>query len=203
MGKVLKFRRRPRRTSRAKAGVYRSPLIRGRNRAPWGKWHRRIPWRPILLLALLVVLWPFHANGGLAHASFLPWMPKPTAADPEAAWFRRCTGPTATRYTCVVDGDTLYYRGEKIRVIGIDTPELFSPRCAEEERMAEQAAQLLTKRLNAGPFSIAKPFLSPSTDKYGRALRHVTREGVPLGDALVNAGLAHRYGGGARAGWCG
>jgi endonuclease YncB( thermonuclease family) len=32
----------------------------------------------------------------------------------------------------VVDGDTFWFRGEKIRIADIDTPELSPPRCERE-----------------------------------------------------------------------
>ena len=176
--------------------------VRFQNRRWWQRLYGRTWWRPILLALILLALWLPSNNGGLAHATFLPWVAEPTEQDPEAAWFLRCTGPAASRYTCVVDGDTIYYRGENIRLQGYDTPELFSPECSEERRMAEQATQMLTDLLNAGPFTLEKPFLSVSTDQYGRALRRLKREGAPLGDQLISAGLAHRYGGGAKQGWC-
>lgn len=177
-----------------------------------GKWHRgawwrylygHTWWRPLLLLAILLALWLPSTNGGLAHATFLPWVASPTDRDPEAAWFMRCKGPPSTRYTCVVDGDTIYYRGENIRLLGFDTPELFSPQCAEEHRMAEEATEMLTDLLNDGPFTLEAPALSQSTDRYGRALRRLKREGAPLGDQLISAGLAYRYGGGRKQSWCG
>ena len=45
------------------------------------------------------------------------------AKDRESARFTLCaSGP---RTNCVVDGDTIYYRGTKIRIADIDTPTLF------------------------------------------------------------------------------
>ena len=36
------------------------------------------------------------------------------------------------RQTCVVDGDTIWLEGAKIRIADIDTPELYSPQCDAE-----------------------------------------------------------------------
>lgn len=36
------------------------------------------------------------------------------------------------RVTCVVDGDTFWHQGVKIRIADIDTPELSPPRCEAE-----------------------------------------------------------------------
>ncbi|MEK1928755.1 MAG: hypothetical protein AAAC47_03015, partial [Pararhizobium sp.] len=44
------------------------------------------------------------------------------------------------RGTCVVDGDTFWLAGEKIRIADIDTPELSPPRC-EAERVKGEAAK--------------------------------------------------------------
>ena len=98
---------------------------------------------------------------------------------------------------CVIDGDTFWFRGEKIRIADIDTPETYPPRCADEARLGEAATQRLGELLNAGPFSME----GGDTDRYGRALRTVTRGGTSLGAVLVDEGLARPYGGG-RQPWC-
>jgi len=46
------------------------------------------------------------------------------------ARFRPCDGER--RFTCVVDGDTIWLEGTKIRIADIDVPEMFSPGCAAE-----------------------------------------------------------------------
>ena len=119
------------------------------------------------------------------------------AADPEAARFERCGG--APRVTCVVDGDTFWYRGAKIRIADINTPETARPACAEEAALGRAATERLRTLLNEGPFT-----LSPWTrdrDRYGRLLRTVTRRGESLGAALVREGLAEAWSG-RRGSWC-
>ena len=98
---------------------------------------------------------------------------------------------------CVVDGDTFWFRGQKIRIADIDTPETHAPRCAQEARLGAAATQRLHGLLNAGAFSLA----GGDTDRYGRALRTVTRGGDSLGGVLVGEGLARWYAGGRRP-WC-
>lgn len=100
---------------------------------------------------------------------------------------------------CVVDGDTFWFRGEKIRITDIDTPELDPPRCETERIKGEAAKTRLLALLNAGKFSLSAGFRGE--DKYGRKLRTVTRAGKSLGDALINEGLARSWNG-ARHGWC-
>lgn len=101
---------------------------------------------------------------------------------------------------CVVDGDTFWMDGAKIRVADIDAPETHPPRCAEEKRLGEAATLRLRALLNAGPVTLVRP--KRDTDRYGRALRIVTRGGKSLGDQLVTEGLARRWTG-RRQPWCG
>ncbi|WP_409566414.1 thermonuclease family protein [Rhizobium leguminosarum] len=92
------------------------------------------------------------------------------------------------RANCVVDGDTFWFNGEKIRIADIDTPELSPPRCEAERIKGEAAKSRLLTLLNAGKFSLAAGFRDD--DKYGRKLRTVSRAGNSLGDALIKEGLA-------------
>jgi endonuclease YncB( thermonuclease family) len=101
---------------------------------------------------------------------------------------------------CVVDGDTFWFAGQKIRIAGIDTPETHPARCAEEAARGRAATLRLHALLNAGPFSLHS--IDRDTDRYGRLLRNVTRGGRDLGDVLIAEGLARPYAGGMRAGWC-
>lgn len=117
--------------------------------------------------------------------------------DREAAAFARCDG--SVRITCVVDGDTFWYRGLKIRIADINAPELGHPSCAYEAQLAETATRRLTDLLNAGPFTLAVE--GRETDRYGRALRVVLRGGRSLGDVLQREGLAEHWHG-RRGDWC-
>ncbi len=120
------------------------------------------------------------------------------STDREGAAFARCEGPD--RVTCVVDGDTFWYRGLKIRIADINAPELGHPSCLREARLAETATRRLTDLLNAGPFTLATG--ERDTDRYGRALRVVLRGGRSLGEVLEREGLAERWQG-HRGDWCG
>ena len=120
------------------------------------------------------------------------------ASDTEAAHFGPCTA--AARVTCVVDGDTFWYRGAKIRVADINTPETHQPACPREAALGHAAAARLAELLNAGPFTLA-PWPERDRDRYGRLLRNVTRYGESLGDTLVREGLAEEWTGSRRS-WC-
>ncbi len=120
-----------------------------------------------------------------------------TATDTETAVFGICKsggGPN-----CVVDGDTIWYRGSKIRIADIDTPETHQPRCAAEAARGAAATRRLHQLVNAGPFSLQS--IAGDEDRYGRKLRILTRGGQSLGELLVEEGLARYYAGGRRS-WC-
>ncbi len=102
-----------------------------------------------------------------------------------------CAAPPAPRVTCVVDGDTLWWRGEKIRIAEIDTPEI-DGRCAAERALALRARARLVDLL--GERGVR--FERVGTDRYGRTL--ATFGSVP--EQLIKEGLAHRWP--SRKGWC-
>ncbi len=106
---------------------------------------------------------------------------------------------SARRINCVVDGDTIWVKGEKIRIADIDTPEIFSPKCASEKARGEEATARLADLLNQGPFELVD--YERETDRYGRSLKIVMRNGRSLGGVLVAEGLAREWDG-ARHGWC-
>lgn len=102
---------------------------------------------------------------------------------------------------CVVDGDTFWIDGEKIRIANIDTPETHPPRCAAEAERGAAATRRLHALLSAGAISLHASGLR-SHDRYGRRLATVSVNGADVGQVLIREGLARAYGGGPRAGWC-
>ena len=103
------------------------------------------------------------------------------------------------RITCVVDGDTFWLRGQKIRIADIDTPELSPPRCERERERGLAAKQRLLDILNSGPLSFKTT--ARDEDRFGRKLRIVYRERRSVGDILVAEGLARKWEGSRRS-WC-
>jgi micrococcal nuclease len=119
------------------------------------------------------------------------------ASQRAAGRFTVC-GP-GRRVNCVVDGDTFWVDGQKVRIADIDTPEIHNPRCAREMQMGRQAKQRLLESLNSGSFALESS--GRDRDRYGRALRRVTRNGRSVGEGLVGEGLAHEWDG-RRHPWC-
>lgn len=97
---------------------------------------------------------------------------------------------------CVVDGDTFWNDGQKIRIADIDTPETHPARCAAEAELGNRATKRLQELLNAGSFTLTP--IGRDADKYGRKLRIVGRSGSSVGAQLVSEGLARPYAGGYR-----
>lgn len=100
----------------------------------------------------------------------------------------------------VYDGDTIHLNDERIRILGLDTPEYGQrARCREEALAASVAKEALQNMLLHGEIEIQRQGL----DRYDRTLAYVRVDGVDVADALIAQGLAREYHGGPRKGWCG
>lgn len=118
-------------------------------------------------------------------------------SDRAVARFEACGD---VRVNCIVDGDTFWFEGQKVRIADIDTPEIGQPQCQGEYDRGMAAKDRLTQLLNAGPFEL-RVSGGRSQDAYGRQLRLVVRGGKSIGDQLVEEGLAHRWIGHKQP-WC-
>ena len=92
----------------------------------------------------------------------------------------------------VVDGDTLRLQdGRRVRLIGIDAPEM-GGRGRTTEPYAVQATRRLTELVKANQNKVSLQIGEQSHDRYGRVLAHVyDRNGVSFEEQLVSAGLAY------------
>ena len=104
------------------------------------------------------------------------------------------------RKTCVVDGDTIWLEGVKIRIADIDTPEISSPKCNAEYERGIRARDRLVVLLNGGELEL-RPIGNRDEDQFGRKLRVIIRSGRSLGDQLVSENLARTWTG-RRESWC-
>jgi endonuclease YncB( thermonuclease family) len=108
-------------------------------------------------------------------------------------------GPAVAQHRChAVDGDTLACGAERLRVMGLDVPELRG-RCPAEVQVARAARDRMAA-LVAGGVSL-QPH---GRDRYRRLLAVVRdRQGRDVALVLIREGLARPYGGEGRRSWCG
>lgn len=195
MGEIVSFRRSRRWTRAADYGVPRRAPRKGSVGGGW--WRAARETGPILwALPLMAFVGVFAFTGQDTGVIAAPMTSGPN--DRESAHFGKC-GMFASRDACAIDGDTFWYRGRKIRVADINTPETSEPDCAYEAELGARATARLTQLLNAGPFTLEP--VDRAEDKYGRALFVVTRGGESVGAALVREGLAEEWRGYRRE-WC-
>jgi micrococcal nuclease len=128
-----------------------------------------------MLALTLVAIASAYACAGTATpaptASLLPVAPAATAGSPE-----RPTGPTETASLVrAVDGDTIRVIvdgvEERVRYIGIDTPELNPGSAATPEPYAEAATAANARLLSEGRLVLEQDV--SERDRYGRLLRDV------------------------------
>lgn len=214
MARILRYDRSRRRAP---------PDPRGRLkiRAPQSRKRRRVgvlhPITTMMLLVFCGTLWALNAPPGLTPTGLAHQFGWPVDAKPAEDWPAATGTPTAATdsisaqfalchsgggYNCVVDGDTFWLRGEKIRVADIDTPETHPARCASEAALGQRATLRLHALLNAGPFTLAPTVDGRTHDHYGRRLAVVQRGGQSLGAVMASEGLARSYAGGPRQPWC-
>jgi endonuclease YncB( thermonuclease family) len=117
-------------------------------------------------------------------------------------------GPYVGTVERVIDGDTLAVRVQiwlqqsleiSVRVRGIDAPEVDGD-CDLERMRAADATAALQRLVATGEVRLTEI----EGDKfYGRVVANVTTlAGENVGPALIEAGLARSYDGGARESWC-
>ncbi len=147
-------------TVRALAGASQHPTLPS-SRSPPGLTEMR----PLLILLLLLPL--------LAQAVPCP-LPQERSA----------------KVSAIIDGDTLVVDGgERIRIIGIDTPERGRDG-KPGEPYAKVASDYLARLIPPGT-TIGLAFDNERQDKYGRTLAHVLRaNGEPVAVALLENGYA-------------
>ena len=117
-------------------------------------------------------------------------------------------GPYKGEVLEAVDGDTLAVRvriwlGQdvtiKVRLVGLDTPELHA-RCAAERTAAEAARTALASLTSRGPVTLT----NIRNDKFGgRVLADVhNAAGQDLASHLIQTGFGRAYKGKTRQSWC-
>lgn len=98
---------------------------------------------------------------------------------------------TSTK-TCVVDGDTVWLKGNNLRLKDFDTPEPQTDICGgdAEVALAHQASDRLVELLNANRWTV-ETFGVDGTGH--RILATIRIDGRDVGDILISEHLARRW----------
>lgn len=108
----------------------------------------------------------------------------------------------------VIDGDTIviqhsdyFYTNPKIRLLGIDTPESWRPKCDNEKLLGLKAKEFVKKTIaDVGNIVTLGKI---DKDKYGRILTTVYVGNKDLSELLIKNGLGIPYFGDAKTNmWC-
>ena len=151
----------------------------------------------VIAVAILAILFTYQnmiGEGPMPFANLLDGAPSG-----EAATFQLCNSLPATN--CVIDGGTIDYQGQRIRMVDYDTPEIGEPKCSSEFALGQKAKHRLVEIMNSGAVAVT-PHGNRDVDLYGRKLRLVTVNGRSVGDTLIDEGLAVPWEG-HRHHWCG
>ncbi|WP_210188812.1 thermonuclease family protein [Hyphomicrobium sp. CS1BSMeth3] len=113
------------------------------------------------------------------------------------------TVPASSGAFQVIDGDTVRFRGERLRLLVIDAPEISSPRCPAEYQAGIAAKNELSDFMFGRLVTV---HYSGRRDVFGRPLVHLSVGGKDAGKHLLSRGLAVRYAWGqaiSKIYWCG
>ena len=164
-----------------------------------------LPVLPVLALAAMLGtvsgLYLFGPAGGESRAAVPTQLAAlPSAGHPPAGRtirFSRCD--FGSRRNCVVDGDTVWLDGEKIRLSDINTPEISDPDCAYEKQLGERATERLIVLLNSGQVTLVQAPGERNRDQYDRLVRELHVNGASVGTRPRVP--RHRRAGRRRARW--
>lgn len=137
------------------------------------------------------------ASTGALAGMFVPLGGQSASQGTTGAQFTFCHTGGGTN--CVVDGDTLWVDGVKVRIADIDAPETHPPHCPREAELGRRATERLQSLVNSGPVELAPA--DRDEDRFGRKLRIVRVGGQSVGDQLIREGLARPWTG-RRQPWC-
>ena len=97
-----------------------------------------------------------------------------------------CFG-TTTKVTRVIDGDTFETEtGEKVRLIGINAPEI-------SDIFGQEAKQYLSDLIENKTVGLQSDNISNDRDRYQRLLRYVILDGVDINKKMISDGFAFAY----------
>lgn len=97
-----------------------------------------------------------------------------------------CFG-TTTRVSRIIDGDTFETEtGEKVRLIGINAPEI-------SDIFGIESKQHLIELINGKTVTLQTDKISNDRDRYSRLLRYVILDGIDINKKMISDGFAFAY----------
>ena len=97
------------------------------------------------------------------------------------------------------DGDTIVCNDEKIRILGLDAPEVNSAKCDAEYRLGVVAKRRLQELIGTANLEIRRS----GKDRYDRTLAQVVADGIDVSEPMISEGLARPCkSAGCRKSWC-
>lgn len=152
---------------------------------------------PVLAIGLLAIAGIGLLGPGEKRQSATRPSLQQAATSPATARFSICG---RNRYTCVVDGDTIWLEGQNLRLQSFDTPEPYNDICGgnAEVALAHLASGRLLELLNGNDFTV-ETFGRDQTGN--RILATVRIAGRDVGDILIEEKLARRWPNGNEF-WC-
>lgn len=89
--------------------------------------------------------------------------------------------------TRIIDGDTFEIEtGEKVRLIGINTPEI-------SDIFGQEAKQHLADLIEGKTIDLQTDNFSADRDRYSRLLRYVILDGIDINKKMISDGFAFAY----------
>lgn len=105
------------------------------------------------------------------------------------------------KVTCVVDGDTIWQRGTKMRLLDIDAPETSGAECPREKALGEKAKLRLQELMGEG-YRVSNSGQTDRTSDHRALVRVILRDGRDVGKELIREGLAQPWPNKGNV-WCG
>ncbi len=97
----------------------------------------------------------------------------------------------------VIDGDTIKLDGERVRLLGVDAPEIHHAQCPAERRRGESARGHLQDLLEGRHLTLVRH----GKDRYRRTLGIILADGADINAAMIASHHAVRWDG-QKHDWC-
>lgn len=176
---------------------YRQPVyIPGYEYSPWKKW---IVLTPVAIIALLIITDYINHKKPIVDTSRNVSLSQTSTPTPSQQSTPKQKQSALKYYSVnrVVDGDTIAVNidgtVEKVRLIGVDTPETVDPRKLVQ-CFGIEASNYVKTLLTSKNVALESDGSQGDKDKYNRLLRYVyLSDGTNLNEDIIAKGYGHEY----------